>query len=643
MLFILALSCKDGGTTDTASSETDPTCDTLDESLCALPFPSSFYLAAADTESGFQVALQETSLPENRDGVQIKPTWFNEKDGFSTMTPMLAYFEDVSLDGVVRSTDIGDSLLDDSLSVLINVDTGERVPHWVELDDTGEVGEQLLVIRPAIPMDHAARHVVALRGLTTTSGSALAPSAAMQDLIDGASSVDTPTGPRQAHYDDLVFPVLGSAGWERDEVLLAWDFVTVSRTSSLSRMEWIRDDVHDWGEENGWTYTIDSVEGGDCTVEGETNGRAIEGTFTAPLYTDYDDAPTFLTRDEDGMPYRNGTTEVEFKIQLGCQLLDDPKPSYFLQYGHGLLGKHDEVGYGWSREFLDNVGFVGGAVSWTGMKDEDEGPITLMVVNDPSDFAMIPERSHQGFAEQIGFLDFVRSTLVNDPELIVDGVHLIDTEQFGYYGNSQGGILGAAYLGLSDQLERGVLGVPGGPYALLLTRSADFDPFFLLFKEKFPDDRDIMLLIAAFQTVWDPGEGAGWMHNMNAAPNGTPAKDVLLHAAIGDAQVTTLGAQIMARAYGATTVAPQTREVWGIEEREPGYSGSALVEWLYPDGAEEPLEAVPPDEEADTHECPRRENAAHQQIHDFLVDGVVNQYCEGESCGSGTRSEVGCD
>ena len=63
----------------------------------------------------------------------------------------------------------------------------------------------------------------------------------------------------------------------------------------------------------------------------------------------------------------------------------------------------------------------------------------------------------------------------------------------------------------------------------------------------------------------------------------TPAKDVLLQVAVGDAQVTTLGAHISARMWDAPVLAPQTRPVWGVEEAAPGYSGSALVEWLYVD------------------------------------------------------------
>jgi hypothetical protein len=99
-----------------------------------------------------------------------------------------------------------------------------------------------------------------------------------------------------------------------------------------------------------------------------------------------------------------------------------------------------------------------------------------------------------------------------------------------------------------------------------------------------------MLLIALFQNLWDPGEGAGWAWAMNREPTRrSAAKQVLMQVAIGDAQVTNVGAQIQARAFGASTVAPQTKPVWGVEEKQPGFVGSAYVEWQYTDVPTEPV------------------------------------------------------
>jgi len=183
---------------------------------------------------------------------------------------------------------------------------------------------------------------------------------------------------------------------------------------------------------------------------------------------------------------------------------------------------------------------------------------------------------------------------------------------------------------MSPDLERSVLGVAGMPYSILLSRSADFDPFFLVFKQKYTDFKEITLLLALMQTLWDPGEPSGFANVTHDDPlPGTPPKDVLIQVAMGDAQVTTLGAHVMARAWGASTVTPQTRPVWGVEERDPGTSGSALVEWQYTDVPASPIENTPPPKDFDTHECPRREPAAQAQIRDFLIDGIIQQHCDG--------------
>jgi len=76
-------------------------------------------------------------------------------------------------------------------------------------------------------------------------------------------------------------------------------------------------------------------------------------------------------------------------------------------------------------------------------------------------------------------------------------------------------------------------------------------------------------------------------------------------------------------------VAPQLRPIFGVEEKAPGFSGSAFVEWNDTDVPAAPVTNVPPTKDADPHECPRREAAAQLQLRDFIEEGVVNQYCDG--------------
>jgi hypothetical protein len=167
---------------------------------------------------------------------------------------------------------------------------------------------------------------------------------------------------------------------------------------------------------------------------------------------------------------------------------------------------------------------------------------------------------------------------------------------------------------------------------MLLNRSADFSPFFLLFTTMYPDALDVQFLLALNQTVWDAGEASGYLNSVTHDPiEDTPEKDVLLQVAIGDAQVTTLGAHIMARAYGAALIEDPVRPVWGLETVPSGHVGSALVEFDY--GLHEPVENLPPDDEQDPHETPRRDAAGQLQMHTFFETGVIEHFCDGP-CGT---------
>lgn len=49
----------------------------------------------------------------------------------------------------------------------------------------------------------------------------------------------------------------------------------------------------------------------------------------------------------------------------------------------------------------------------------------------------------------------------------------------------QGGIFGSVYMSVTTDVTRGVIGVGGGPYGLLLPRSADFTALFDVLKARF--------------------------------------------------------------------------------------------------------------------------------------------------------------
>jgi hypothetical protein len=97
---------------------------------------------------------------------------------------------------------------------------------------------------------------------------------------------------------------------------------------------------------------------------------------------------------------------------------------------------------------------------------------------------------------------------------------------------------------------------------------------------------------------------------------------------IGDHQVTTLGAHVMARSLGAVNLTPTNRTVWGVEE-SPGPDGrSAMIEHdfgLPP----EPLGNVPMTEGDDPHGALAGVAPAIAAVDHFLRTGEAKMFCDG--------------
>lgn len=113
---------------------------------------------------------------------------------------------------------------------------------------------------------------------------------------------------------------------------------------------------------------------------------------------------------------------------------------------------------------------------WIGLSSEDEIPTALMMLDDLTNFGMLPDRSIQGMLRALVLMRlFEEGNILKDPSMTFNGRPVItpDAAKY-YYGNSQGGILGSVYMAVSQDVRRGCLGVGGAPYVMLLPRSVDF-------------------------------------------------------------------------------------------------------------------------------------------------------------------------
>lgn len=601
-------------------------CDPLDASLCALPFPSSVQLRPDEgTETGWRLALSSEDLPRDADGQFLDVSVWNERDGFSVGSPFLVGLGDWDLSAVPGHASIGRYADADVGSILLDLDTGERVPHWVEIDAHAEAeDERLTVLWPAqqLAFDHT--YVVAFRGLTDADGAALEPTEAFRALRDGDKTDDADIENRRAHYEDVIFPALEEAGFPRDELLIAWDAHTASASSTRGRLLDARDQALAEVGEDGPDFEWATVDTYDCSEEGQHIAKSLRGRMVAPKFTGGEGLKARLNRDEEGGVFAEGTREARFIVQIPCSVAEEPGPSHVIQYGHGLLGDETEARAGWLRRFADDNRFIVVAGRQTGMSTEDYAAVGVMLASDVSDFPMIPEKLHQGIVENLLLTRLILTGLVDDPELVVDGTPLLDGDKgkVGWYGISQGGIVGGAIVGASDDLDRGVLSVGGGPYSLLLPRSVDFTRFFDILKTRYPSERDQMFIIQGLLVqIWDVGESAAWVDRLQD-------KQILSQVGIGDAQVHLEGSRWQARSAGLSLIEDPVTDVFGMETQSTPFTGSGYVELDY-GVPQEPDVNLPPDKETDTHECPRRSPEAQQQVVTFLKQGVIEHYCDG--------------
>jgi hypothetical protein len=607
-------------------------CDALVPEFCALPFPSDHWLADdPSTASGHRLAIGETTLPRPkvRQRLPIDPTPLNTRDGWSVNASILAYLPGATATGLPGIDDIGASLEDDSPTLLIDAETGERVPHWSEIDETPDDPDapRAFIIRPAVVLEHSTRYIVAIRDVVDASGTPLPAPETFAALRDGS---DTPVATIDARRDrfEEIFTVLGDQGVDRAGLQLAWDFTTGSLETDTAWMLAIRDAALDFVGEDGPDFTITEIEEFDA-AENEHIARRVHGTMTVPLFLDDPDAGGRLVLGPDGMPMQNGTAEYPFVVNIPRNASPE-NPMRPLQYGHGLLGTRLQANAGWLAEFGNDNGFIPFGTDWSGMATEDVAPITIALANGTlSEFATVPERLHQGIVNALLAMRMMLGGFGDHPDIQVDGQSIVDTSAGFYTGDSQGGIFGSTYMALSTDVERGILGVPGQPYSLLLNRSVDFDPYRALMKQSFEEGVQIQLAISIIQLLWDRAEpGSYSSHIMNDPLPGTEPHQVILQVALGDHQVTPLGAHIMARAIGANTLEPETRPIWGVEEVAGPHGGSAIVEFdfgLPPETATN----VPQREGEDPHGRVRRNPRALAQSLHFFETGEIIHTCDG--------------
>ena len=111
-------------------------CDNINSLHCMLPFPSNAFLREdSTTATGFRVNYADSTFPEAGIVYETKIPGLSRLDGMSPATQIMTAFDRVpDLAEAANQSTIAKSLEVGHPTVLLNLDSGEILPHWVEID-----------------------------------------------------------------------------------------------------------------------------------------------------------------------------------------------------------------------------------------------------------------------------------------------------------------------------------------------------------------------------------------------------------------------------------------------------------------------------------------------------------------------------
>jgi len=614
-------------------------CDNTNPDHCLLPFPSSAFLNSdSGTITGYRLDIDGEAIPDSASAESEDFHMLNSKDGHSPSSQIFTTFTSIpNISGLASQDSIPSSLLPGHNSLVLNMDTGQIVEHWVEISARTQEGEQTLVhVRTIRGLDHNTQYAVAFRSLTDESGDTISPFPGFKALRDGLVTNNQQIESLRSSYESM-FSSLSEIGYERQNLTSAWWFHTASSQSIMGDIISMRNNATQLLGEDGIGCNITAVN--ENYAEDNTTLRRISGTITTPHYLESTYPPTPMTRSEDGTPRFNFLTEVVFTITIPKSAADDSQPAPLVVLGHGFMGDGEGMvteARGWANEY----GFATIGTDFKGWSsDGDFGAYTFAFLN-PNYLQHQSERLQQSLINHLAMIITIKGVCSDLPEFYHNGVNLVDTTDIDYMGVSLGGIRGPSMLSLIQEIDRGVLWVGGSSFSFIAERSTQYTQFEELFSSSlaYESTMDRSIIIALMQSMWDTTEPETYLPFVDGGMEGElHPYEILYVVSINDAQVTTLSADRASRTSGIPVLSNSTYHPYGVEVVDAPISGSGIV---YFDGG---FPAVPSGNIQGPMEY---HSLAHNQVlfydpamevaNDFLLSGEITDTCSGECYFEGT-------
>ncbi len=615
---------------------------------CLLPWPADVYRRAApESQGAMRLQVPTAALPfHHESGTAIDFLGRKPADGFSRLPTIavrapggFAVPAGVGYPLADGARDPKASALASHPTLILDVTTGEFIPHFIDYDDRmeGKDPGRALALRPLRPLGFGRTYAVGLR----IKGGEGAVLRADQKPHTSPATFAALRAVAQAGGKDAaacwlqttVLKPLADAGVPADDLLLAWSFTTEAKDFVTADLLTVRAAALA-------SFAALPVAATALAVDEPASGplgRRVELRLTVPLFLQSAAPAAPLHRDAAGQVAQNGSVEVPATIWIPRSVLEGTAGQLIggrariLQFGHGFFGNRSEAG-GFGLDLASKHGFVVAAVDWWGMSVPDRQALIGGIFADPSGALAFVDRVHQAMANQLALTEALSTTLLSLPALQgPTGEPLLDPERLYFYGISQGHILGTTFLALSPRIERAVLAVGAVGFGQMMSRAAPFGPFLGLFQLAAGDPASAFDLTLLLQTVLDRVDPVIWLEEL-AAPSlkGAPASRALLqHVAVADTSVPNFASHFQARALGLPLLSPSPRPIYGLTPKPGPIAGSALVEWDF--GLPQPdLLGAPVTSENPAHNDQRGLPASMEQVDRFLrKGGQIESTCDG--------------
>tara|TARA_B100000530_G_scaffold83730_1_gene50916 strand:- start:19533 stop:21545 length:2013 start_codon:yes stop_codon:yes gene_type:complete len=523
-------------------------CDNINPIHCMLPFPSDAFLVDDETKvTGKRINYLPASLPGSGSKSTIEIPLINQMDGFSTSTQIMTAFSSTpELFNISNQNNILPSINIGHQTLLVNLENGDLVEHWVELDARAEDGEAVILhIRTVKHLNFNTEYGVLVHGLMDISGQLIQPSEALNAIIneDTTDSIDIEN--RRNDINNLIDYFVLEKDVIKSEIQAIWSFTTNSADSALGPIIQMRDDALD-RIGGGIGCTIDSVD--DNYGEDNLTLRRITGTFTTPQYTLSEYTPTLINRDENRMPVFVENREVPFIMTIP-NIKNETNDIPITIWGHGFLGLADGGPRGWAYTYQTAML----TTDITGFSNVDYDPISFALL-DPNYFSHHSASLEQGMINHVVMARTFSDACSNLTEFYEDDLKIINTDEIHWGGYSLGGIVGIPVMSLSPDINRGALFAGGGPYTLIAERSGAVQGLYYAFSLDISYENQMdraVIMSAVIQQLWDVVDPDAYSAYLNGGYSGLYENQYVSLNSMGDQVVPILSADRMIRSSGA--------------------------------------------------------------------------------------------